>query len=205
MPYIDLSHRISADTQTHLYDSPFRLYHEKHLETDKFNGFRMETGMHVGTHIDFPFHLTARRSMACDAPLSRFTGPGVVIDARGVPSISADCLRGVRIPPQAIVLLHTGMSALWGTPDYFTGHPVVQEAFINTLLAQDIRMLGIDAYAPDRYPFPIHQLCFAQDVPILENLTSLQELPQAEPFTVYAFPLNIEAEGSPVRAVAHIP
>jgi kynurenine formamidase len=42
-------------------------------------------------------------------------------------------------------------------------------------------------------------------VVVLENLRGLVDLPFGEPFELFAFPLRLQADASPVRAVARLP
>ncbi len=65
-------------------------------------------------------------------------------------------------------------------------------------------MIGMDLPSPDKYPFEIHNMFFENDIPIIENMTNLNELNNIESFEVIALPLKIKAEASPVRVVAKI-
>ena len=58
--YIDLSQDITHDMSVHPYDDKVKLYQDKFLDKDKYVNFKLETGMHSGTHIDTPMHLTDR-------------------------------------------------------------------------------------------------------------------------------------------------
>ncbi|MBN2628628.1 MAG: cyclase family protein [Spirochaetales bacterium] len=86
----------------------------------------------------------------------------------------------------------------------FSGHPLVTEELADFFIDRKIGLLGMDLSSPDAYPFPVHKKLFARDIPILENLTNLESLLGRDDFEILAFPLKIEAEGSPVRAVARI-
>lgn len=57
--------------------------------------------------------------------------------------------------------------------------------------------------SPDHKPFPIHRILLRNDILIIENLTNLKEL-IGKKFKVYAFPINLQIEASPVRVVAEI-
>ncbi|GEM_PF-6446833 len=50
--YIDLSYTIENGLSTHPYDEELKLYQNRFLVKDKYNDTKLETGMHVGTHID---------------------------------------------------------------------------------------------------------------------------------------------------------
>ena len=63
-------------------------------------------------------------------------------------------------------------------------------------------MIGMDTPSPDKAPYIVHKKLLANDIFILENLKDLSELLYVEDLMVYAQPLKLEAEGSPVRAFA---
>ncbi|MGD9212692.1 MAG: cyclase family protein [Desulfobacteraceae bacterium] len=79
---IDLSYEITQDTKVHPFDTPIKLFQDRYLEKDKFNGYRLETGLHVGTHIDAPMHLTNQNKYIGEFPLEQFYGPGCLLDVR---------------------------------------------------------------------------------------------------------------------------
>ncbi|HHX11699.1 MAG TPA: cyclase family protein, partial [Clostridiales bacterium] len=103
-----------------------------------------------------------------------------------------------------IVLLYTDYSKFYGSEEYYRKHPIISEELAKFLIHKKIKMIGIDMPSPDRYPFEIHKRLFENDILIIENLTNLAELLDADDFEVFAFPLKIQAEASMVRAVALI-
>ena len=82
--------------------------------------------------------------------------------------------------------------------EFGTGQIVVSPSKKN----KSLTVLGMDMPKPDNYPFEIHKLLLSRDIFIMENLTNLESLQNVPSFEVMAFPLNIRAEGSIVRAVA---
>ena len=69
-------------------------------------------------------------------------------------------------------------------------------------------VLGVDAASIDfgaSADFIVHRVAAAADVPGLENLTHLGELPETG-FLVIALPMKIEGgTGGPLRAIAVVP
>ena len=74
--FIDLSQDIIDNMVVHPYDDKVKLYQDKYLKEDKYNNFRLEIGMHSGTHIDTPMHLTNRKTYINEIPLEKFAGKG---------------------------------------------------------------------------------------------------------------------------------
>lgn len=52
MHYIDLSQTMFNNMPVYPSDTPVTLFQENFLEKDHYNNFRLQTGMHAGTHID---------------------------------------------------------------------------------------------------------------------------------------------------------
>jgi len=203
MRLIDLSQRIDSSIKSHPYAEPARLYRDRELSRDGFPNTRLEAGMHMGTHIDAPSHLTDDARMICDYPLERFAGTACCLDARGSALIEPEPARDSRIERGDIVLVLTGWGARFGFEGYFEGHPVLSPDFARALIERGIAMLGVDMPSPDAYPFAVHKAFFAEGIPIIENLLIPEEL-AGRRFELFAFPLNIEAEASMARVVARV-
>lgn len=201
---VDLSHPIYNHMPVHPYDDPVNLYSNRTLQADKYNNSRLEIGMHAGTHIDTPMHLTERETFISEIPIERFTGKGCLLDVRDEQIIGYKEEYREIVAEDDIVLLLTSHSEKYGTPEYFTDHPVVDEALADFFIEKGIKMLGMDLPAPDRYPFPVHRRLFAKDILIIENMTNLSQLLPADDFEVMAFPLKVRAEASMARVVAKI-
>lgn len=206
MRLIDLSHRLDEATPVYPGDRIVSLRQERNLEADSYNAYALHTGLHAGTHIDVPLHLTACDKTAADYSIDRFAGEGLLLDLRedGNALKMHEAFRSLSLKNKA-VLLYTGWDAQFRSGHYFTSHPAVSEALGAFLLSQDIKMLGLDFPSPDHPPFSFHRAALAQGIMILENLTGLGRLKGLPEFEVYALPLFIPAEASPVRAVCRIP
>jgi kynurenine formamidase len=58
---------------------------------------------------------------------------------------------------------------------------------------------------PDRYTFPVHQVCRELGVTHIENIGALAAV-AGKRFTLFGFPLKIvPGTGSPIRLVAAVP
>ncbi|ACL70098.1 cyclase family protein [Halothermothrix orenii H 168] len=202
--FIDLSQEIIDNMNVHPYDDKVKLYQDKYLEEDEYNNFRLEIGMHAGTHIDTPMHLTDRKIFISEIPLEKFAGSGCLLDVRDEKIIGFKQEYIDVVNENDIVILYTGYSDKYGTDEYYTNHPVISEALADFLVDKNIKMLGMDMPSPDNYPFEIHKKLFKNNILIIENLTNLSELVKFNKFNIIAFPLKIKAEASMVRVVANI-
>src|SRR5690554_1033429 len=155
--FIDLSQDIVDNMVVHPYDDQVKLYQDKFLERDGYNNFRLETGMHAGTHIDTPMHMLNEKTFISGVPLDRFAGNGCLLDVRGEKIISFKQKYTNLVNEDDIVILFTDYRDGYGTEEYFLNHPVVSEDLADFLVAKRIKMLGMDLPSPDRYPFGIHR------------------------------------------------
>lgn len=163
--------------------------------------------MHVGTHIDGPGHLTESKTLLCDIPVDRFVGKGYLIDARNK-TIDEFLLKDLPAQDNLIVLILTGFDKKFGTKgsgeDYFNNHPVISANFAKELVKHKIKMIGIDFFSPDKYPFEIHKIFFENSILIIENLTNLESLLGIKNFTVVALPIKTETDSALARVIAII-
>ena len=204
MKLIDLTHTIHRSIAVFPGDDPIQLKQIRTLERDGFNNYRLSTGMHVGTHIDGPKHMTTDTRLMAGLPLEMFTGKGVLIDVSGEETITFRESFRASIQPESIVLFYSGMDHHFGEADYFTTYPDMSEELARFLTDQHVKIVGLDWVSPDHEPYPIHDILFKSNVLILENLTNLDQLLHETSFEVFAFPLKIEADSSIVRVVARV-
>ena len=107
-------------------DPPMELRPMGSYEPDGFLSHLASLPAHSGTHVDAPGHVLPGAPMLAELPLSRFAGPGVVLDLRGRPGLAvteadlAPHLELLLALAPAFVLLHTGDEARWGQADYYS-------------------------------------------------------------------------------------
>ena len=211
---VDLSLVVNAATQVYPGDPAPRFSPHSTIERDGFNLLSVSMGSQTGTHVDAPYHFDEKAKKLDEIPLERFVGAGVVVDARSAGArgrITWSYFESLEhlLVPGAIVLLHTGWSAHYGTASYFE-NPFLDGEACARLIALGIRTFGIDAINIDETPdeshpgegFPVHHLIADVDGVICENLTNLEAIDFDAPF-ISLLPIAFEAaDGAPVRAVA---
>jgi kynurenine formamidase len=201
---IDLSHPIIDRMQAYPGDEPSRLEKINDFARDGFNNFRFTSGMHSGTHIDGPMHMTKSGRFIDELPLERFIGTGCLLNAVGMKVISCTPEFASAIVSESIVLIYTGFSDLFCKDEYYRDHPVLSMELAQFLIEQRIKMVCFDSPSPDRPPFDIHAYLLKNSILIAENLTSMEKLLSVKKFEIIAFPLRIHADSSPARIVARI-
>lgn len=200
MKLVDLSHRLEAATPPFPGDAPLELTRVRALEADGYTAWQLTAGMHVGTHVDVPMHMVPDGRFAADFPLESFCGPGRLAWLPGAQVITADMLGTLDAP---CLLIATGWSRHFPSNParYFARHPCLTQEAARHIIGSGVRILGLDTPSPDGPPYTLHRQLLAAGVLLAENLTGLEAL-QGVPFTFFAPPLKLAAEGSPTRAFA---
>jgi arylformamidase len=167
----------------------------------------------TGTYVDSPYHRYADGADLAGLPLSSLVDlPTVVVRTIGGASraVDVDAFDSLDATGHA-VLLHTGGDAHWGTPDYAVDPPYLTEAGAGWLVEHGARLVGIDAVNIDDAGLesagrrPAHSLLLAADIPVVENLTGLGQLPVSGARFTAAPPRFAGLGTFPVRAYAAVP
>src|SRR5438477_10959008 len=112
-----------------------------------------------------------------------------VAEVRSLIVIATDLSKSRAIPRAAFqahelrgkaVLVRTGWDAHWRTDQYFEGHPFLTKDAAAYLVEAGAALVGIDSLNIDDtgdLTRPVHSLLLAAEVPIVEHLRGLDELP----------------------------
>ena len=200
---IDLTRTLCDDMPVFPGDNPVRLKPAATIEKHGFTNYRIETGMHVGTHLDGPLHMIPGGMPLTDMPPERFVGRGVLVDARKCGEIiHSDILEPYSISQGDIVLFRTDWCAQFGTETYYFDYPVLEPRCADLLVQLKVNMIGLDFPSPDKAPFPVHQILLGNNILIIENLQGLANLKGVGKFRICALPLKLEADSAPARVIA---
>lgn len=161
----------------------------------------------TGTYLDVPFHRFVDGHDLTDLPLERVADvEAICIDRRGERTIELDDADLVDAAGRA-VLIRTDHSRHWATPEYFDDHPHLSESSAQALVRAGVACVGIDSLnidATDTPGRPVHTTLLGSDIPIVEHLRGLDQLP-ASGFRFTAVPPKIEGAGTfTVRAYATV-
>lgn len=175
-------------------------------EGEHNNVSRMAMGVHVGTHVDAPYHFIADGKTIETLRLDVLMGPAQVVelpDECGL--VNAEYLQKAGIAEGVErLLLKTRNSRYWTQP----GLPF-QENFVAVspdgaqyLVERGVKLIGIDYFsiAPFRDSIPTHRALLSAEVIVLEGV-NLSEVP-AGMYQLYCLPMKLGAsDGAPARAV----
>jgi kynurenine formamidase len=191
---------------------------------------RFAAAEHGGTHLDAPIHFFQGRRTVDQIPLQQLIGAGAVVDVSDQCADDPDYEIGIedlrnwetahrRQLVDVILLLRTGYSKRWPDRKRYLGTEESGPAAVAKLhfpgLSPDaaqwlvdhrsVKAVGIDTASIDygqSTHFQSHVRLFEHNVPVFENLASLEELP-ADSFAVIALPMKIaEGTGAPLRIIA---
>lgn len=213
---VDLSHPIVHGMQTYPgLPGPVVSTHVSREESAdrmaagvSFHIGRIDMVANTGTYLDAPFHFHPAGADIAGLPVERLVDlPCVVVDALDVPKVGPDLFPAPEELAGAAVLVHTGWSKHWGTPEYGAGSPFLTRAAVEMLVTAGPALVGIDALNVDDVDDlsrPAHHLLLGAGILVVEHLTGLHRLPSSGArFT--ALPAPVVGIGTmPVRAVAVI-
>jgi kynurenine formamidase len=201
---IDLSYPITDRITVYPGDKQARLEKINDFSRDGFNNFRFTGGMHTGTHIDGPMHMTKSDCFIDNLSLDQFIGTGCLLNAVGMGIVPCTPEFKSAIIPESIVLVYTGFEKHFGSEEYYKNHPVISMELARYLVQLKIKMVCLDIPSPDKSPYEVHTLLLNNSVLIAENLASMEKLLTIKKFEIIALPMPLHADSSPARIVARI-
>ena len=183
--------------------------------------------------MDAPVHFAAGKQAMDEVPIDRLIGNAIVIDVsdRAIPDpdyqVSVDDFLSWEmdngpVPPEVIVLIHTGFGRYWPDPIRYMGtdekgpeavaklhfpglHPDAARWLVDE---RKIKAIGLDTPSIDfgqSKLFESHQILFAENIPAFENVANLDQVPVTGAL-VFALPMKIDGgSGGPLRIVAWLP
>ncbi len=232
---VDLTHPFNSETiYWPTSPSTFELQRLAHGQTDGgffYAANAFSSPEHGGTHLDAPIHFAENRHTTDQIPLNQLIAPAIVIDVADSAARNPDYQLSRsdvlafeqahgRIRPGTIVLLRTGWSQHWPNRRAYLGDDTPGDASrlhfpsfgvdAARMLVEErgVAVLGADVASIDHgqsRDFLVHRTAAARNVPGLENLTNLDQLPPTGAIVI-ALPMKIQGgSGGPLRAVAIVP
>lgn len=187
--------------------------HEKHGRSNT----KVTMSIHMGTHVDCPYHFVPTGLTVDRMPLERYMGPGLLLDLRQVARektpISVQDVKGLGVREEeftdTIAVFYTGwVERYYGTPKLYAENPYLGVDTARYLVERRVRAVAVDfsvdRIEPEARPgdCPIHRILLGNDIPLIENLVNLDKL-VGRPFELWALPIKIyEGDGAATRAIA---
>lgn len=201
--------------QTYPGDPPVAVEPALTMTGDGARVSSLSLGSHAGTHVDAPAHTEPDGATLGAFDVSAFRFEARLVDATDLGDREA--VPPSRLPDDAgavdCLVFRTGWDAHWGT-DRYLDHPYLAPETARRCAERGLAV-GLDALSPDPTPkgedtddahetdvddFAAHHALLGNECLILENLAGIDALPDR--FALSAFPLAVDGDGAPVRAVA---
>jgi kynurenine formamidase len=211
---IDLSHTISHGLITYkglpapiICDYLSREASRQHYAPGtEFQIGKIEMVANTGTYIDSPFHRYADGKDLSELELQKLANlPAIKVSANGKQAIDFSCFPSAAEIAGKAVLVETGWSKHWNTPQYYEGHPFLTEDAAKFLADSGAALVGIDSHNIDDVQDlrrPVHTVLLKQEIAIVEHMTNLAAIPHDD-FRFFAVPVKVKGFGTfPVRAFA---
>lgn len=187
-------------------DPPVNLTLNSHPARDKSHTIRVtkiEMGSHTGTHIDAPWHMVDGGRRLNEIPMETLVGPAVVCEIPGVPSIARAAVEKLNFDGLPRVLFKTNNSQHWSDGKFYEQFVYLEPEAAEFLVAQGIKLVGIDYLSIDRFQsekHPSHFVLLGRNVVIIEGLNLNRIKPGKYHMT--ALPLNLQdVDGAPTRVI----
>ena len=215
MHLVDLSHPIANGLVTYpglpapvITDHlSFEDSHEVYAEGTEFTIGRIEMVANTGTYLDTPGHRHRGGHDLSGLPLERCALlPALVVEGESTGPTGLAAFEGLEVSGHA-VLVRTGWDLHFGTEAYGAPeHPYLATEAAEWLADQGVALVGIDSVnidaTPPRGDRPVHTLLLDREIPVVEHLTGLEQLP-ATGATFTAVPVKVAGLATfPVRAFA---
>ena len=211
---IDLSHTVAHGLITYkglpapiICDYLSREASKKHYAPGvQFQIGKIEMVANTGTYLDSPFHRYENGKDLSQLELKKLANlPAIKITAQRNQTMDVSCFpRDGNLEGKAI-LVETGWSRNWNTPQYFEGHPFLTADAAQFLADSGVALVGIDSHNIDDVldlRRPVHSILLKHEIPIVEHMTNLAALPEKD-FAFFAVPVKVRGFGTfPVRAFA---
>jgi len=168
---------------------------------------RIDMVANTGTYVDAPFHRYADGKDLAELPLPSLANLDCVV-ARVTVRHGRE-IATLDLPASAVrgraVLVNTGWDEHWRTDQYLEGHPYLTGELAEWLVDAEVALVGIDSHnidCTDNGHRPVHSALLGHDIPIVEHLCGLGELPDRGA-RFFAVPVKVRGFGTfPVRAFA---
>lgn len=224
---VDLTHPLKLGIPTGLEGEPFRIAPAQAPDSAEFYINRFSMAETTGTNIEAPARIVSSAPSVDQLPSGQLMGYGIVVDitkaVKDYPGYQVtksdievwESDHGP-VPAEAIVLIRTGWSERWSTPERYynrdkDGNPqypgISAEAVDFLIRERRVHALGIDTMslylgsgnAPGQRAFLLTGKYH------INNLTNLDRLPTTGA-VIIAIPLRIEGgTGAPARVLAIVP
>jgi arylformamidase len=170
------------------------------------NNSRLDTDVHVGTHIDAPWHSIPDGMTIEKLDLGDLVGKAYVANISGVSTVTASVLEEAGIPDEAErLLIKTTNSIYWksGSREFHEDFVGLVPDASEWICRRRMRLVGLDYLSIQAFSqktMATHNILLEKNIIIVEGLNLADVMPGF--YELLCLPIKlVGAEGSPARAV----
>ena len=200
--WIDITQPLTNDMAHWPGDRPFEYKVAASKEqTGSANVGMITTSVHIGTHVDSPFHFENNGETIEKIPIDTYIGKALVIDVSEYAAITPKVLKNFNLGGVKRLLIRTSLP---NNPKFFPEViPFLDPAIGEYLAEKGVNLLGVDMPSVDPITsktLDTHHALHLNGIHILENI--MLDNVKTGYYELIALPLKIVgSDGSPVRAV----
>jgi arylformamidase len=206
MHIVDISLPISPQLPVWPGDPPVEIEKLSLIsEGAQTNVSKISCGVHMGTHVDAPYHFIDSGQGIDTLALEILIGPAYVLDLIGTEIIDRETLEDADIP-QGVerILFKTRNSMYWATgiKTFQEDYVAVDQSGAEWLVEQGVKLVGVDYLSVAEFDAeaPTHQTLLRHGIVIVEGLDLSSA--GAGRYDFACLPLKIiGGDGAPARAV----
>ena len=158
---------------------------------------------HIGTHIEVPLHCLKNGADLTEVPVSQLVGDTVILDLTEAEAEGGVTREQVQAAAEVAGGIQEGdiIFGQMGPTKYFT------TAALQWLVDEGIKLMGVDSGGvelahDDTHANVNHLLLFRAGIPVIENLTNLDQLTQKRVRT-FSLPVPVKGlDAFPLRVIA---
>ena len=204
--FIDISVPLSSATPVWPTSTGFKLVPTMRISNgDIANVSKLECDVHVGTHVDAPFHFVDSGESIDELDLDALIGSATVVYFPESTLISADHLEGLNLDMDVErLLLRTRNSFLWaaGEEAFHEDYVALTADAAEWVVQRNIKTIGVDYLSVQRYrdSSRTHEVLLQAGVVILEGL-NLADVDSGQ-YELICLPVKlVGSDGAPARAI----
>ena len=203
---IDISIPLDSDMPVWPGSEGFQLSQTMSMETgDEANVSLLRSDVHVGTHIDAPWHMLNNGQTVEDILLDKLIGPAILVHFSNQTTITPSDLESLNMPEDTRrLLLRTRNSRLWaeGIKQFREDYTALTADAAQWVVDRGIHTVGIDYLSVQLYRDDkrTHEILLGAGVAIIEclNLSGVE----AGRYELICLPIYLlGCDGAPARAV----
>jgi arylformamidase len=204
MKLIDVSVPLDAKLPSYPGNTPFSVAPIKRIsDGGSANLSTLHMSAHSGTHVDAPRHFFDPGAGTESLSLDILTGRTRVIELTTRKGVTAGDLAAFNLSEDVRLLLKTGNSRLWGSPEFHTDYVGLTESGAKHLVDHGVKLVGVDYLSVEHFHTPgapAHRVLLGAGTIIIEGLNLLDVEPGV--YEMFCLPLRIVGcDGAPARVV----